>query len=336
MSPVALVTGASGGVGRATASRFAEEGYDVALVARGRDGLEHAAQEVEARGRKALALPLDVADAQAVEAAAERTEQELGPIDVWVNDAMATVFAKVRDLDPDEVRRVTEVTYLGQVNGTITALRRMLPRDHGVIVSVGSALAFHAIPAQAAYCASKFAVRGFHEALRCELLADGSKVRVAEVHLPAVNTPQFGWGRSKFERHPQPVPPIYQPETIARHIYSAAVKPGRPRIVGSWNRVMVFVGTRFRGVADHYLARTALSDQLASPEVDADPSDDLFEPVDDTKGSARTSRGIFDERANGALDPSFLSSLPTMAANMAAAARERAKEIYSHLEARAS
>ncbi|MDX6584622.1 MAG: hypothetical protein QOI10_3806, partial [Solirubrobacterales bacterium] len=229
---VVVVTGGSAGVGRATALAFARHGAAVAVLARGADRLEDARREVEATGVRALAVPTDVADADAVERAATIVEDTLGPIDVWVNSAMASVFSPVRELTADEVRRVTEVTYLGSVHGILSALRRMRPRDAGTIVQVGSALAYRAIPLQASYCASKFAIRGFVDSLRTELLHDGSGVRLTSVHLPALNTPQFEWVRTRLPRHPQPVPPIYQPEVAARAIVWASAHQRREVWVG--------------------------------------------------------------------------------------------------------
>src|SRR5207248_10538361 len=209
---VVVVTGASAGVGRATAEVFGKHGAKVALIARGAHGLEAAAKEVEAAGGLALAIPTDVADADAVEAAARQVEDTFGPIDVWVNDAMVTVFAPFKEITPEEFVRATSVTYLGAVFGTMAALKRLLPRDRGTIVQVGSALSYRAIPLQAAYCGSKFAIRGFTDALRTELRHDASAIRVTMVQLPAVNTPQFDWARNKMGRRPQPMPPIHQPE----------------------------------------------------------------------------------------------------------------------------
>src|SRR5215218_2374085 len=224
---VIAVTGASAGIGRATAERFARTGARVGLIARGRERLEAAAAEVERLGGEALVLPLDVADHAAVDDAAAQIEERFGPLDVWLNNAMATVFAPVTRITPEEFRRATEVTYLGYVWGTLAALRRMLPRDRGTIVQVGSALAYRGIPLQAPYCGAKHAVQGFTESLRCELLHDGSRVRVTMVQLPALNTPQFDWGRNRMPRKPQPVPPIYQPEVAADAILWSARNPER-------------------------------------------------------------------------------------------------------------
>ncbi len=234
--PVAVVTGGSAGVGRAAARAFADRGYDVAVLARGEERLEATRRELESRGVRALALPADVADPEAVERAAARTEAELGPIDVWVNNAMATVYAFAWQVDAHEYARATSVTYLGAVHGTLAALRRMRPRDRGTIVQVGSALAYRGIPLQAPYCAAKHALKGFTESLRTELLHERSSVHVTMVHLPALNTPQFEWGRTKLPRHPQPVPPIYQPEVAAAAIVYAAEHRRRELLVGGPDR----------------------------------------------------------------------------------------------------
>src|SRR5437867_4377682 len=253
---VVVVTGASAGVGRATVRAFARQGASVGLVARGREGLEAAAKEIEAEGGRALILPLDVADAYAVEEAATRVEAELGPIDVWVNNAMTSVFAPFKEVAADEFRRVTEVTYLGVVHGTMAALRRMLPRDRGSIVQVGSALAYRGIPLQSAYCGAKHAIQGFTESLRCELLHDHSHVRVCMVQLPALNTPQFEWVLSRLPNKPQPVPPIYQPQVAAEAIVWAA-HHGRPEIwVGGTTVATILANEIAPRLLDHYLGRT--------------------------------------------------------------------------------
>jgi NAD(P)-dependent dehydrogenase (short-subunit alcohol dehydrogenase family) len=278
-SRIVVVTGASAGVGRATARRFAEEGDAVALIARGKERLEAAAREVEALGGRALALALDVAEPEALEAAAAQVEAELGAIDVWVNNAMVTVYAPVTGLTPEEFRRVTEVTYLGSVWGTMTALRRMVSRDRGTIVQVGSALAYRGIPLQAAYCGAKHGLEGFLDSLRTELLHDGSNVRLTAVELPALNTPQFSWGRTKMPREPQPVPPIFQPEVAADAIVWASRHPRRQLYVG-WPTVEAIVGNKIApGLADRYLARTGYDSQQIDEPVPPDRPDNLFEPV---------------------------------------------------------
>ena len=290
--PVVVVTGASAGVGRATALRFAARGARLGLLARGRDTLELLRQEVEARGARAIAIPTDVAEADRVEAAAAAVEDAYGPIDIWINNAMVSVFSPVRELEPDEVRRVTEVTYLGTVHGTLAALRRMLPRDRGAIVQVGSALAYRAIPLQAAYCAAKHAIQGFTESLRCELLHDGSRVHVTMVQLPALNTPQFEFVRTRLPRHPKPVPPIFQPEVAAEAIEWAALHPRRELWVAS-STVRALVGDRLApGLLDRYLARNGYDAQQTAEPVDPARADNLWEPL-----SIGRARGRFDAEA---------------------------------------
>jgi NAD(P)-dependent dehydrogenase (short-subunit alcohol dehydrogenase family) len=305
---VAVITGASAGVGRATARAFAQHGFDVAVLARGHTGLEAVAKEVEAAGRRALVVAVDVADARAVDDAADRVERELGPIDVWVNDAMTTVFAPSWDISPDDFKRAVEVTFLGQVWGTMAALKRMRPRDKGNIVNVGSALSFVGIPLQAAYCSSKFACRGFFESTRAELLHEGSGVKLSMVHLPAVNTPQFDWCQTTLDRHPMPVPPIYEPEVPAKAILDVALDGRREKIVGSWNKMLVFVDSLFRGVGNHYAAMAAWEAQLTDKPVSADRPVNLHSPVDRDKDYG--AHGMFDSQAGGVMDPSFLRGLP--------------------------
>lgn len=292
--PVVVVTGAGAGVGRATVRAFARRGASVALIGRGVDGLEAAAKEVEAEGGRALVLPLDVADADAVEDAAARTEEELGPVDTWVNNAMVSVFSPVHELTAEEVRRVTEVTYLGYVHGTLSALRCMRPRDRGTIVQVGSALAHRAIPLQAAYCGAKHAVEGFSEALRCELLHDDSGVRVTQVDLPALNTPQFEWVRTRLPGRPQPVPPIYQPEVAARAVVWASQHAPRRMSVG-YSTALALVANRVApGLLDRYLARTGYDSQQLDEPVEPGRRDNLFRPIDGDHGA----RGRFDDWAS--------------------------------------
>jgi NAD(P)-dependent dehydrogenase (short-subunit alcohol dehydrogenase family) len=292
---VVVITGASAGVGRAAAWKFAIEGANVALLARGEKGLEGARREVENLGAKAITIPTDVADADAVEAAAARVENELGPIDVWVNNAMASVFSPVKETTPNEFKRVTEVTYLGTVNGTLAALKRMLPRDRGVIVQVGSALAYRGIPLQAPYCAAKHAIQGFCDSLRCELLHDKSNVRLTMIQMPALNTPQFGWVKSRLPHKAQPVPPIYQPEVAAEAIYFAATHARREILVG-WPSLKAVIGNKIApGYADKVLAATGYdSQQLDEPENPHRPNN-LWQPVDNDED--RGAHGDFDARA---------------------------------------
>jgi NAD(P)-dependent dehydrogenase (short-subunit alcohol dehydrogenase family) len=280
-------------VGRAIARAFGERGDAVGLVARGTDGLEAAAKEIEAAGGRALVLPADVADHRAVEEAAAEAERMLGPIDVWVNDAMASVFALFTDITPEEFERVTAVTYHGYVNGTRAALRHMLPRDRGVIVQVGSALAYRGIPAQSAYCGAKHAIAGFTGSLRCELINRNSAVRVAMVQLPAVNTPQFDWVLSRLPRRPQPVPPIYQPELIARAVVAMSDRPRREMWLTA-RTVLTIVGNRVApGYLDRRLGRTGVDIQQTDEPVDRDRPNNLWEPVPGDQGA----HGAFDGQA---------------------------------------
>jgi short-subunit dehydrogenase len=290
---VIAITGASAGVGRAAVRRFAREGACIGLIARGEDRLDATAREVEQLGGEALVLPLDVADAEAVEDAAARIEDRFGPLDVWVNNAMATVFAPVLDTTPEEFRRATEVTYLGAVWGTMAALRRMHARDRGTIVQVGSALAYRSIPLQAAYCGAKSALRGFSESLRTELLHEGSRVHLTMVELPALNTPQFSWSRAKMPRHPQPVPPIFQPELAAEAIYHAATHKRRELLV-AWPTVKAVYGEKVApGLLDRYLARSAVDGQQTDELLDGPREGNLFEPVP----GDYTAHGIFDDES---------------------------------------
>jgi NAD(P)-dependent dehydrogenase (short-subunit alcohol dehydrogenase family) len=293
MPETVVVTGASAGVGRATAHAFAAQGAQIGLIARGTQGLQGAAAEVEKRGGKALALPLDVADPDAIEAAADRVENQFGPIDIWVNCAMATIFAPFHRISPEEYRRATEVTYLGFVYGTMAALKRMRPRNRGTIVQVGSALSYRAIPLQSAYCGAKFAIRGFTDSLRTELLHDGVDVHLVMVQMPALNTPQFDWARNKMSRRPQPVPPIFQPEIAADAIVYAARSRRREVWVGG-SSVQAIVGNKlFPGLLDRYLAKKGYTGQLTDEPADPGQPDNLFDPV---PGDPDT-HGRFDSRA---------------------------------------
>ncbi|MBV8301798.1 MAG: SDR family oxidoreductase [Candidatus Dormibacteraeota bacterium] len=293
MSESVVVTGAAAGVGRAVAHAFAKRGARLTLVARDESALECAASEVRDLGGSALVAPADVADPAQVDDAARRAVEEFGGIDVWVNDAMATVFAEFVDVSAAEFKRATEVTYLGYVHGTMAALRTMLPRDNGSIVQVGSALAYRAIPLQSAYCGAKFAVRGFSDSLRTELMHRGSRVRVTMVQLPAVNTPQFNWCLTRLPKHPMPVPPVYQPEVAAEAVYWAAHHRRREVWVGA-SAVAVILGNKLAPwLADRYLARTGYeSQQMKELPVAADRPANLFEPV-----HAAATRGIFDSVA---------------------------------------
>ena len=294
-SQVVVITGASAGVGRATAQAFARKGARIGLLARGKAGLDGAARDVRNLGGEALPISTDVADAKAVEAAAETIEAKFGPIDIWINDAMCSVFSPVKEMTADEFKRVTEVTYLGFVYGTLSALKRMLPRDHGVIVQVGSALAYRGIPLQAAYCGSKHAIQGFCDSLRCELIRDKSNVRVTMVQMPALNTPQFSWVKSRLPRKPQPVPPIYQPEIAAEAIVYAAENNRREIYVGM-PTVEAIVGDKIApGLLDHYLAANGVDAQQTSEPVEPGRRDNLWEPVDDERDHG--AHGSFDARA---------------------------------------
>lgn len=291
---IVVITGASAGVGRAAARAFAEAGAAwVVLLARDADRLQDSAAEIERCGARALAIPLDVADAAAVEAAAERVERELGPIDVWVNNAMATIFAPLEDISPEEFARVTQVSYLGTVYGTMSALRRMRARNSGTIVQVGSALAYRAIPLQSAYCGAKHAVRGFTDSIRCELIHDNSAVRITMVQLPGVNTPQFDWCRTSRTRHPQPVGTVYRPEVAARAIVFAAAHDRREVQVGM-PAVMTILGSKLApGLLDRMLARRAYEQQFTAEPIPQDRPDNLFQPVPGDFGA----QGSFGERA---------------------------------------
>ncbi len=309
---VVAVTGASAGVGRAAAIRFGRCGAAVALMARDSRGLKVARREVETAGVRAIAIPLDVADADAVFAAAERIEAELGPIDIWVNNAMATVFAEVADLEPAELRRVTEVTYLGTVHGTMAALRQMRRRDRGVIVQVGSSLAYRGIPLQAAYCGAKHAIRGFTDSLRAELIHDGSGIALTAVHLPAINTPQFDWARTRQARLPRPVAPVYEPEVAARAIVRAAVAPAREYWLGGRTLLLIMANMLVPGVLDRILAAQAVEGQARAEPVAPGRRDNLVDPV---AGLHRTAGSFWREaRDSAALIPGPAGRIGTVLA----------------------
>ena len=295
MNRIAVITGAGAGVGRAAATEFARNGCDVALLSRDIDRLEAAAAELRRFGVRTLPIPTDVADAAAVLAAAERVEAELGPIDVWVNVAMATVFAPLHDVTAEEFQRGTAVTYLGQVHGAMAALKYMRPRNRGSIVCVGSALAYRPVPLQSVYCGAKFAIRGFLGSLRSELLHDGIEVSVTEVDLPAINTPQFDWARNKTGRKAKPVAPIYQPEVAARAIYSGAFHPRRQIWLGLPTAKAIVANQFAPGLLDRYLAKAGHKGQLSDETSDPTAPGNLFEPVAGAFGA----HGRFDATARG-------------------------------------
>ncbi len=322
MTQTIVITGASAGIGRAAARMFGERGDSVALVARGQAGLEGAARDVQRAGGAALAVPADVADYAQVEAAAKQVEDTLGPIDVWVNVAFASVFAPFAETEPEEFRRVTEVSYLGFVYGTMVALARMRPRDRGAIVQVGSALGARSIPLQAAYCGAKHAINGFTESLRCELRHDRSNVHVTVVQMPAVNTPQFSWVRSRVPGHPQPVPPIYQPEVAARGVVYAASHPQRKQyFVGASTTATILANRVAPALLDRYLARTGYKSQQTG-EREPDRPDNLWTPVDEPRGEDHGAHGEFDDRSHPRSAQLLMSQHPmaTVAAGAAAAA----------------
>jgi NAD(P)-dependent dehydrogenase (short-subunit alcohol dehydrogenase family) len=292
---VVVITGASGGIGRAAARKFGSDGARVALIARGRRGLEGAAREVEQAGGQAMVLPVDVSDHDQLEAAASSVEDAFGPIDVWVNDAMVTVYAEFLDIEPAEFRRATEVSYLGMVWGTRAALKRMVPRDKGSIVQVCSAMSYRGIPLQSPYCGAKHACKGFTESVLTELLHHKSKVQVSMIQLPGVNTTQFTWGRTKLPKQTMPVPPIYQPEVAADAIHYAAHHKRRQVYVGI-PTVMNILGERVAPwLLDRYLAKSGYKSQMTDQDLDTSGHDNLFEPVDEDRGS----HGPFDDQAHG-------------------------------------
>ncbi|HEV7192499.1 MAG TPA: SDR family oxidoreductase [Jatrophihabitantaceae bacterium] len=304
-----VVTGASGGIGRASARAFAARGATVVLIARGREGLKAAAEDVEREGGRAVVMPLDVSDPDAVEAAVADIESDVGPIDVWVNVAFTSVFSPFDQIKPEEYQRVTNVSYLGYVYTTMSVLRRMKQRDRGTIVQVGSALAYRGIPLQTAYCGAKHAIQGFHEALRCELLHDKSNVHVTMVQMPAVNTPQFSWVLSRLPHHAQPVPPIYQPEFAARAVVHAADHPHRREYwVGSTTAATLAANAIAPGLLDRYLGRTGYSAQQTKERSDPDAPQNLWKPADGRHGHDFGAHGVFDDEAHSH-DPQLWASM---------------------------
>jgi NADP-dependent 3-hydroxy acid dehydrogenase YdfG len=292
MSRVIVVTGAAAGVGRAIAREFGKEKARIGLIARGVDGLEAAKREIEAMGGQAIVLPLDVADSEAVDRAAQKVEEEFGPIDVWVNDAMVSVFSPVKEMKPEEYKRVTEVTYLGYVYGTLSALKRMIPRNRGIIIQIGSALAYRSIPLQSAYCGAKHAIAGFTESLRTELLHDKSRIQVCEVNLPAVNTPQFSWVKTRLPNEPQPVPPIYEPEVIARAVRFISKHP-RKKLNVAFSTIKAVNAEKIApAFADRYLSRFGYKAQQTHERVKP-RKDNLWEAVPGDHGA----RGSFSSRS---------------------------------------
>ncbi|WP_335972482.1 SDR family oxidoreductase [Streptomyces sp. CA2R106] len=321
MAQNVVITGASAGIGRATAREFGRRGANVVLLARGQEGLRGAARDVEEAGGRALAVPVDVADHAAVRAAAEQAEQRFGPIDVWVNVAFASVFAPFTEIGPEEYRRVTEVAYLGFVHGTMVALERMKPRDRGTVVQVGSALGGRSIPLQSAYCGAKHAVNGFTESVRCELLHERSNVRITVVQMPAVNTPQFSWVRSRLPRHPQPVPPIYQPELAARAVAFAADHPRRKQYWAGASTAATLLAQKFAApLLDRYLARTGYDSQQTGRREAPGRPDNLWQPLDAGPGEDHGAHGTFGDRAHGRSPQMWLSrhALPVSAVSVPA------------------
>jgi short-subunit dehydrogenase len=313
---VVVVTGASAGVGRATARAFAREGAWVGVIARDTEGLHNAAREVNELGGRGLAVPADVADAEQVEAAAARVESELGPIAVWVNNAMTTIFGRVAEVTPEEYKRATEVTYLGTVYGTMAALRRMMPRNAGRIIQVGSALAYRSIPLQAAYCGAKHAIAGFTDSLRSELIHDRKNIHLTMVQLPAMNTPQFTWCRSKMPRQPQPVPPIFQPEVAAERIVWASHHERREVFVGAPTVIAIEANKVAPGLADYYLGRTGFDSQQTPQEVAKNRPDNLFEALPGDFGA----HGVFGKQAHEQAATTWLAGHKGLAAVASAAA----------------
>lgn len=290
---IVVITGASAGVGRAVARRFAGDKAYIGLLARDLQRLRDAQREVEAEGARACICPVDIANAEEVYAAARTIEEQLGPIDIWINNAMVTVVSEVKDMEAEEYKRVTDVCYLGYVYGTLAALKYMWPRNHGVIVQVGSALAYRSIPLQSAYCGAKHAVEGFTESLRSELLHNKKNIHVTMVQMPALNTPQFNWCKTRMPRHPQPVPPIYQPEVAADAVYWSAHHRRREIIVGGKNLLIVWANKFMPGFGDRYLARTGYASQQTDKVIEGRREDNLWHPVP----GAFAARGDFSDRS---------------------------------------
>jgi NAD(P)-dependent dehydrogenase (short-subunit alcohol dehydrogenase family) len=313
MSRTVVITGASAGVGRATARLFGRRGANVALIARGRAGLDAAAAEVEEHGGRALVLRADVADHRQVESAAEAAEAAFGPVDVWINVAFTSVFAPFTEIEPDEYQRVTDVTYLGFVNGTRSALKRMLPRDSGTVVQVGSALGYRSVPLQSAYCGAKHAINGFTASVRTELRHRHSRVHITTVQMPAVNTPQFSWVLSRLPRHPRPVPPIYQPEVAARAVLHAADHPRRKQYYVGASTVATILGQKAApALLDRYLARTGFDSQQEPGKPSAGRANNLWHPADAEQGTDHGAHGVFDDRAHAHAPQAALARHPAL------------------------
>ncbi|HEY3480960.1 MAG TPA: SDR family oxidoreductase [Streptomyces sp.] len=337
MSQTVVITGASAGIGRATARLFAARGANVALIARGQAGLDAAAGEVEAAGGRALVLQCDMADHRQVEAAADDAEDAFGPIDVWVNVAFASVFAPFTEITAEEYARITQVSYLGFVNGTRAALTRMLPRDKGTIVQVGSALGSRSIPLQSAYCGAKHAVNGFTSSVRTELLHQGSHVNITIAQMPAVNTPQFSWVRSRLPRRPQPVPPIYQPEVAARGVLYAADHPRRKQYyVGATTVATILANRAAPAVLDRYLARTGYDAQQTDLPRRRDHHDNLWVPLDHAPGHDHGAHGGFDDRAHQRAPQLWLSHHPRLVSATALAAAAAATGLATAVRRRSA
>lgn len=322
-----VITGASAGVGRAVARRFAQAGAQIGLIARGLEGLEGAKADVEKLGGKAIICQADVADAEAVEQAAQKVEDEFGAIDVWINNATTSVFSPVKEMTPEEFRRVTEVTYLGVVYGTQSALKRMLPRENGTIINVGSALAYRAIPLQSAYCAAKHAIQGFTESLRTELIHDKSNITVTMVQLPAVNTPQFSWNKTRLPRKARPVPPIYQPEIMADAIFYAAHATRREVTIG-YPAVKAIYGNKIApGYADWVLGNNGYEMQMTDERVDPNRPHNLWEPVEGDRGA----HGAFDDIAYDFSPQAWANTHPKITAAISLGVLAGAAVLWSRL-----